>query len=156
MNILHDELNNFKYYYVDMNFDFHEEHKDRRDRNKSLIKLILDKVNHESLDMTIALNLSCRYGLLDFVTFVLENTDHKLLDFKKATSILYDAWERNYSYSTIEEIKDMRDQYEKLIKLIIEKVKHDSLDLQILLNLAFCCYSLDVVTLMLEKQIIKC
>ncbi|CAG2209569.1 unnamed protein product [Mytilus edulis] len=114
MNILHDELNNFKYYYGYMNFDFYEEHKDRSDRNK-------------------------------------KNTDHKLLDVKKATSILYDAWEWNYYYSTIEEIKDMRDQYEKLIKLIIEKVKHDSLDLQILLNLAFCCCSLDAVTLMLEK-----
>ncbi|CAC5366438.1 unnamed protein product [Mytilus coruscus] len=126
---------------------------DRRDKYETLFKLILEKVNHDSLVLKEILNQACQYGLLGVVKLVLKNAEHKKLDLMKAINIVYNSWMLdNDDEEEDEDIHDRRDKYEPLIKLFLEKVNSDSLDLILVFNQA-CRYGcLDVVTLMLENN----
>ncbi|VDH89333.1 Hypothetical predicted protein [Mytilus galloprovincialis] len=115
-----------------------------RQIDETLIKMIIEKVNHESLDLKKVLNQACRYGCLDIVTFVLDNIDHEILDVNEAISISYSLLGDN------EDDDNKRQKYEPLIKLILKKVNSESLDLKKILNQA-CRYGLsDILTLLLE------
>ncbi|CAC5389494.1 unnamed protein product [Mytilus coruscus] len=137
MNILCDHRD---YYYRKGNSD-------RRDKHERMIKLILEKVNHDCLDLQNVLNYACRCDLLEVLTLLLEKADHKNLDVKKAMNILCDH--RDYYYGGGN--SDRRDKHDRTIKLILEKVNHDCLDLQNVLDHACLFELVDVVTLLLEK-----
>ncbi|XP_052103685.1 uncharacterized protein LOC127737193 [Mytilus californianus] len=67
----------------------------KKEKYLPLIKLILDQVNPESLDLEDILNQACRDCSSDVVKLLLENTDHKQLDVKKAMNIIYNLWVHN-------------------------------------------------------------
>ncbi|CAG2242511.1 unnamed protein product [Mytilus edulis] len=120
-----------------------------REKKEPLFKLILEKVDHDLLDLKEIMNKAWRYGHQDVVTFLLENVDHDKLDIMKVV---------NTAYSSISDedcdegdIYEAREKKEPLFKLILEKVDHDLLDLKEIMNKA-CCYGYqDVVTFLLEN-----
>ncbi|CAC5416376.1 unnamed protein product [Mytilus coruscus] len=138
MNILCDE------------WDYYNDEENKHER---IIKHILEKVNHDCLDLQNVLDHACLFEFVDVVTLLLEKTDHKKLDVKKAMNILFDEWD----YYNTEGNSDRRDKHERMIKHILEKVNHDFLDLQNILDhrnvLDHACHFefVDVVTLLLEK-----
>ncbi|XP_076100762.1 uncharacterized protein LOC143069843 [Mytilus galloprovincialis] len=75
--------------------DDDNDNNNKKEKYLTLIKLILDKVNHESLDLKNVLNQACRDCSSDVVKLLLENTDHKMLDVKKAMNIVYNLWVGN-------------------------------------------------------------
>ncbi|CAG2209574.1 unnamed protein product [Mytilus edulis] len=118
---------------------------EQRKKKEPVIKLILEKVDHDSLDLKEIMNKACLYDHLDVVTFLLENTEHEKLYIMEAVNNAYNLfWYRG-------DIDEQREKKEPLIKLIIEKVDHDLLDLKEIMNKA-CRYGyLDVVTFLLEN-----
>ncbi|CAG2242510.1 unnamed protein product [Mytilus edulis] len=118
---------------------------EKREKKEQLFKLILEKVDHDLLDLKEIMNKACRYNYLDVVTCLLENTDHEKLDLMEDVNTAYSSlWYRG-------DIDEQREKKEPLIKLIIKKVDHDLLDLKEIMNKA-CRYDcLDVVTCLLEN-----
>ncbi|CAC5416377.1 unnamed protein product [Mytilus coruscus] len=119
---------------------------DEENKHERIIKHILEKVNHDFLDLQNVLDHACLFELVDVVTLLLEKTDHKKLDVKKAMNILCDEWDY---------YNDEENKHERIIKHILEKVNHDCLDLQNVLDHACLFEFVDVVTLLLKKQTIK-
>lgn len=112
---------------------------DQRKKCELLIKLILEKVNNN--------NKACVHVWLDFVTFLLENTDLKKLDTMKAVDIIYSPI-GGQEYCNYD---DQRTKYEHFCKLILDKMYHDLLDFKKIMNDAFRYRCLEVVTFVLEN-----
>ncbi|CAC5366439.1 unnamed protein product [Mytilus coruscus] len=125
--------------------DDEDDSNERREKKEPLIKLILEKADHDLLVLKEIMNEACCYGYLDVVTFLLENTDHKKLDLMKAVNNAYSQiWDED-------DINEFRKKREHLIKLILEKADHDLLVLKEIMNEACLCGYLDVVTFLLEN-----
>ncbi|CAG2242509.1 unnamed protein product [Mytilus edulis] len=131
--------------------------KDESKRYERLMKLILSKVNHDFLNLNEVLNQACRSCSLNIVRLILENTDHQNLKVKGAMNIAFNSLvdnekvyiEKKHSYI---DTKDRTEKYESLIKIILEKVNFDSLDLTLVFNQA-CRYGcLDIVKYVLENS----
>ncbi|CAG2209575.1 unnamed protein product [Mytilus edulis] len=133
MNIFYD---NWKY---DFTICCDEEISNRREKYEPLMILILEKVNHNSLDLQKVFYTACHYGALEVVTLVLENSSHEILDMNKAMDIVYENWKIEFSFCGGGGINDISKKYVPLVKLILEKVHHDFLDLNMVLNQA-CRY----------------
>ncbi|VDI57813.1 Hypothetical predicted protein [Mytilus galloprovincialis] len=122
----------------------------KRNKYTHLVKLILKQVNHDSLDLKKVFNQACQYGCLDVVTLVLENNNHIKLDIMEAVNIAYSSIRDKF-----DDFIDRGEKYELLIKIILKKVNHDSLDLKEIMNKA-CRYGcLDIVTFVLQNIDLK-
>ncbi|CAG2191666.1 unnamed protein product [Mytilus edulis] len=118
---------------------------DHREEKEPMIKLILEKVDHNLLDLKQIMDDAFYYGYLDIVTFLLENADHEKLDIMKAVKYAYSP------FCDDDDINDHREKNEPLMKLILEKVDHDFLVLKQIMDVASRYGYLDVVTFLLEN-----
>ncbi|CAG2249515.1 unnamed protein product [Mytilus edulis] len=120
-----------------------------RDTYDPLIRHILEKVNHDLLDLNNIFVLACRIGCLKVVAYLLENINHDQLDAKKAVNDLYRSVCDDDDYYKF--IDNLRDTYDPLIRHILEKVNHDLLDLKTIFVLACSIGCLTVVAYLLEN-----
>ncbi|CAG2191668.1 BCOR [Mytilus edulis] len=74
---------NIEDFYKDKTIDY------RRRNTEPLVKLILEKGNHNPIDLRKVLKQGCRYGSLDVVTLVLKNSDHYRLNIQETVHILF-------------------------------------------------------------------
>ncbi|CAG2249516.1 unnamed protein product [Mytilus edulis] len=120
---------------------------DQIEKYEPLIRQILEKVNHDLLDLkTVFKHAFCK-RCLEVVRNLLENTDHGKLNVKGAMNIVMTT-SFDPRRSLISKMGKMK---EPVIKLILEKVNHDSLALKDIMNYACCNGLLDVVTCLLEN-----
>ncbi|CAG2242516.1 unnamed protein product [Mytilus edulis] len=122
-------------------------HADCDDLNASLITLLINRIDNELIDMASLLKIKDKNCLYDIVECVLESVDHNKFDFQEAFNIVYD---KIYGDDD-NDINNKKEKYQPLIQLILEKVKHESLELKEVLNQACRDCSLDVVNLLLEN-----
>ncbi|CAG2191667.1 unnamed protein product [Mytilus edulis] len=119
---------------------------EQRKEQEPMIKLILEKVDHDFLVLKQIMDVASRYGYLDVVTFLLENTDNEKLDIMKAVRNAYS------SFGDDDDINEQIDKRESMIKLILEKADPDFLVLKEIMDDA-CRYDyLDVVTSIRDRD----
>ncbi|VDI57812.1 Hypothetical predicted protein [Mytilus galloprovincialis] len=120
-----------------------------REKYELLIRHILEKVNHDLLDLKTIFVLACGIGCLEVVAYLLENINHDQLDAKKAVNDLYRSVCNDDDYYDV--IRNLRKTYDPLIRHILEKVNHDLLDLKTIFVLAWRIGCLEVVAYLLEN-----
>ncbi|VDI58242.1 Hypothetical predicted protein [Mytilus galloprovincialis] len=114
-----------------------------REKEESIFKLILEKVNHDSLELKEIMKYACCNHYLDVVMFLLENTDHKTLDVMEALNSLISG---DHCDTNVQRAKN-----ELLIELFHENVNPDLLDLKKVFSFGFRSGCLNAVTYLLEN-----
>ncbi|CAG2249511.1 unnamed protein product [Mytilus edulis] len=117
-------------------------HADCDDLNASLITILINRIDNELINMASLLKIKDKDCLYDIVECVLGSVDHNKFDFQEAFNTVYDT-----IYGDDDsDINSKKEKYLPLIKLILEKVNPESLELTDALNQACRDCSSDVVT----------
>ncbi|CAG2249509.1 unnamed protein product [Mytilus edulis] len=114
-----------------------------------VVTYLLENINHDQLDAMEAVNGVFRSGVLELVAYLLENINHDQLDTKRAVNDLYRSVCNDNDYYDI--IDNLRKTYDPLIRHILENVNHDLLDLKTIFVLACRIGCLKVVAYLLEN-----
>ncbi|CAG2249514.1 unnamed protein product [Mytilus edulis] len=121
-----------------------------REKYEPLFRHILEKVNHDLLDLKTIFHLAWIIGCVEVVTYLLENNNHDQLDVKGAVNDVYRCVCDISCYD--QDMNNLREKYEPLFRHILEKVNHDLLDLKTIFHLAWRIGCVEVVTYLLENN----